>query len=736
MGWFDEQIEFRKKHERELLSDSFEGIARSITGRKLRSTLQDQEDVSDAVSALLKHFGLKEREVPASIRGLQDRLDYLLSPTGILYREVILNKGWHADAMGPMITSLKEEGTVIAVLPSDMGGYEYVDPRTGKNVRVSAKEEQRISNEALCFYRPLPMRELKLKDLLRYMMSCLTMRDLVSFGIAALAITLVGLLMPKLNQILMGTVVENASMQLLYAVVSFLFFATVGSILLSIIRTMLLARIRFKLNINVSAATMMRILSMPATFFRDYSAGELNQYISYMDSLCSTIVDSLFSTAITGVFSLVYLTQIFAFAPSLVWPSLIVTLLTLGISLLSAFVQMRIDAEKMTYTAKERGFVYALISGIQKIRLSGSENRAFAKWSRMYSESAKLTFNPPTIIRFSQVFVTAITLTGTAIMYFVAVKNKVSVADYYAFNTAYAYISSAFSSLAAMALSAASIKPIINLIKPLLAATPESSTAKETVTRLSGSIEMSHVTFGYDPESKPLFDDFNLTIAPRQYVAIVGKSGCGKSTLVRLLLGFEKPSRGVINYDKKDLQQLDLRSLRRQIGVVMQDGRLFSGSIFDNIVISAPTLKLQDAWDAAEIAGIADDIRDMPMGMNTLLQDGGGTISGGQRQRLMIARAIAPKPRILIFDEATSALDNITQKKVSEALDKMKCTRIVIAHRLSTIRHCDRILVIDGGKIAEDGTYEELIARNGIFAELVERQRLDIEPPADSEDEE
>ena len=732
MGWFDDQIEFRKKHEKELLRDSIELLARSVTGRKIRSSLADQEDVSDAVAGLLKYFGFKERETPANTRGLQDRLDFLLSSTGILYREVILKKGWHADAMGPMITSLREEGTVITVLPSHMGGYEYEDPRTGKSVHINAQEEKKISEEALCFYRPLPMRELKLKDLLRYMLSCLTVRDLVSFGVAALAITLVGMLMPKFNQILMGTVVESRSMQLLYAVMSFMLFVTVGSTLLGIIRAMLLSRIRYKLNINVSAATMMRILSMPASFFKDYSAGELNQYISYMDSLCSTIVDSLFSTAITGVFSLVYLTQIFAFAPSLVWPSLIVTLLTLGISMLSAMVQMRIDAEKMVYTAKERGFVYSLISGIQKIRLSGSENRAFAKWALLYSKSANLTFNPPTVIRLSSVFVTAISLTGTAIMYFVAVKNRVSVADYYAFNTAYAYISTAFSSLTTMALSAASIKPIIGLIKPLLAASPEASESKETVTRLSGSIELSHVTFGYDPESKPLFDDFNLTIPARQYVAIVGKSGCGKSTLVRLLLGFEKPQRGVINYDRKDLQQLDLRSVRRQIGVVMQDGRLFSGSIFENIVVSAPTLKLQDAWDAADIAGIADDIRDMPMGMNTMLQEGGGTISGGQRQRLMIARAIAPKPRILIFDEATSALDNITQKKVSDALDKMKCTRIVIAHRLSTIRHCDRILVIDGGKIAEDGTYEDLIQRNGIFAELVARQRLDTQSAPDT----
>ena len=725
MGWFDDQIEFRKKHERELLSDSFENIARSVTGRKIHTFLSEEEDVNDAVSNLLKHMGVKEREVPGNVKGLRDRLDFLLSSTGILYREIILSRGWQNDAMGPMIGSLKDTGTVIAILPSEMGGYEYTDPASGAKVKINGHTAANISEEALCFYRPLPMRELKLKDLLRYMLSCLTPRDRISVLLAAAAIALVGLLIPKLNQILTGTVIAAGSTRLLVAVVSFLFFATVTTILLTIIKNMLLARIRYKLNVNVSAATMMRILSLPAAFFRDYSVGELNQYIAYMDSLCTTIVDSLFSTAVTGVFSLIYLGQIFAFAPSLVLPSLIVTLATLAISLLSARVQMRIDQETMVTTARERGLVYAFINGIQKIRLSGAENRAFAKWSDLYVQTATTTFNPPAIIRLSSVLTTAVSLIGTAVMYFIAVKSKVTVADYFAFNASYAYISTAFSSLAAMALSAASIKPVVNLVKPLLSAKPETSDHRETVTRLSGAIEMSHVTFGYDPESKPIFEDFNLTIPARQYVAIVGKSGCGKSTLVRLLLGFEKPARGVINYDRKDLNQLDLRSVRRQIGTVMQDGRLFSGSIFDNIVISNPTLKLDEAWEAAEIAGIADDIRDMPMGMHTMLQDGGGTISGGQRQRLMIARAIAPKPKILIFDEATSALDNITQRKVSEALDKMKCTRIVIAHRLSTIKHCDRILVIDGGKIAEDGTYDELIAKGGIFAALAERQRLD-----------
>ena len=209
-----------------------------------------------------------------------------------------------------------------------------------------------------------------------------------------------------------------------------------------------------------------------------------------------------------------------------------------------------------------------------------------------------------------------------------------------------------------------------------------------------------------------------------EYVAIVGKTGCGKSTLLRLLLGFEVPTKGAIYYDGRDVTKIDMTSLRRKIGTVTQNGSLFQGDIYSNIVITDPLLTVDDAWEAAEIAGIADDIRQMPMGMNTFVSEGQGGISGGQKQRIMIARAVAPKPKILMLDEATSALDNITQKKVSESLDKLKCTRIVIAHRLSTIKNCDRILVIDDGKIMEEGKYEELMAKEGYFAELVKRQQL------------
>jgi ABC-type bacteriocin/lantibiotic exporter with double-glycine peptidase domain len=324
-----------------------------------------------------------------------------------------------------------------------------------------------------------------------------------------------------------------------------------------------------------------------------------------------------------------------------------------------------------------------------------------------------------------------IAVAGNLALYFFAVKNGVTGSQYISFTASFGAVSAAFGALADIAMTISTIKPTLEMAEPILKAEPEASEGREILTSLSGNIELNNISFRYNPSMPYVLKNLNLKIRSGEYIAIVGRTGCGKSTLVRLLLGFETPEKGAIYYDGKDITSLDLRSLRRRIGSVTQDGTLIQGEIFENIVISAPQLTLKDAWEAAEIAGIADDIREMPMGMNTVISEGQGGISGGQKQRLMIARAVAPKPKILIFDEATSALDNLTQKKVSDALDGLKCTRIIIAHRLSTIRHCDRILMLEDGKIIESGTYDELISQNGRFAEMVERQRLDREEPAE-----
>ncbi len=372
----------------------------------------------------------------------------------------------------------------------------------------------------------------------------------------------------------------------------------------------------------------------------------------------------------------------------------------------------------MELSSKKSGMSYALISGVQKIKFSGAEMRAFARWGNLYAEWARLTYNPPMFLKINSVISSAISLAGTLLMYSIAVSSGMSVANYYAFNTAYGMVSGAFISLASITLTVAQIKPIMDMIKPIMEAVPEISEGKQMITRLSGSIELDNVSFRYNENMPLVIDDLSLKIRPGQYVAIVGATGCGKSTLLRLMLGFESPQKGAVYVDGKDIAAVDLKSLRRNIGVVMQNGKLFTGDIFSNIIISAPWLTMDEAWHAAELAGIAEDIRRMPMGMHTMISEGSGGISGGQRQRLMIARAIAPKPSVLMFDEATSALDNLTQKTVSESLDSLKCTRIVIAHRLSTIKQCDRILVLDKGKIIENGTYGQLRQRVDDTAEL------------------
>ena len=445
-----------------------------------------------------------------------------------------------------------------------------------------------------------------------------------------------------------------------------------------------------------------------------------------INALCNMLVSTVLTTGLTSVFSLIYISQIFIYAPALVVPALLIILVTLVFSVVSSMLQMRHGKREMELDGKESGMTYSLISGVQKIKLAGAEKRAFARWGNLYARKAKLEYDPPMFLKINSVISLAISLVGTLVMYASAVGSGVSVADYYAFSTAYGMVSGAFSSLAGIALTVAQIKPILEIVKPFFDTVPEIAEEKQVLTRLSGGIELNNVSFRYNENMPLVVDDLSLKIRPGQYVAIVGKTGCGKSTLMRLLLGFEKPQKGAIYYDGRDIERIDLKSLRRRIGVVIQNGKLFQGDIYSNIVISAPWLTVKDAWEAAELAGIADDIRKMPMGMNTLISEGSGGISGGQRQRLMIARAIAPKPKILMFDEATSALDNLTQKKVSESLDSLKCTRIVIAHRLSTIKQCDRILVLDRGKIVEDGSYNSLIEKGGYFAELVARQRLDV----------
>ena len=726
MGWFTEQIRQRTENDQNVLEDSFFRMASVVMDKWDANRLEDKRQIAkEAIDEILRFYHQKPVEIPEQIKDVNEQLEYVLRPTGLMTREVELGEGWQNDAYGPMLGYLKEAGTAVALLPGTIYGYYYKNPATGKKTRVTRKTAKLFSREALCFYQPLPMKKLGIPDLLKYMKNSITYGDLVVIVLATLAVQLVGMIEPRVYSLVTGKILQGHNMNLMAGVGVFLLTSAFAAQLIGLVRSLLMQRINTKTSQAVQASVMMRILSLPVSFFRRYSSGELSSRAGSVNSLCSMMLNNILSIGLSSLLSLLYVAQIFSFAPALVWPSLLIILATVVMSLAVSLVQIGISRKRMKLSAEEQGMSYAVMNGIQKIRLSGSEKRVFARWGRLYAKGAQLEYNPPLFLKINTVITTALSLIGTIVLYYLAIQTNVGVSQYYAFTAAYGRVMGAFSALAGIAVSVASIRPVLEMAEPILKAEPEVAADKQPVDRVTGHIEMSHVSFRYEENTPYVLNDLSLDIKAGEYVAIVGRTGCGKSTLVRLLLGFEKPEKGGIFYDRHDLNSIDPRSLRKHIGVVIQNGQLFQGDIFSNITISAPDLTLDEAWEAAEMAGIAQDIRDMPMGMQTLISEGQGGISGGQKQRLMIARAVAPKPSILIFDEATSALDNKTQKQVSGALDKLNCTRIVIAHRLSTIRNCDRILVMDKGTIIEEGTYDDLIAQNGHFAELVARQRLD-----------
>ena len=721
MGFFDEQLRTRLQGDREAISRSLGKLGEAISGESPPTVGGGAED---AVREIFTWFGEKPLEPPSLLTGFGDRLDYMLGPTGIQRRQVTLDGKWWRDAIGPML-AFTRDGGAVALLPRRRGGYCWVDHQTGRRIKADSETAKALTGEGLCFYRPLPQRELTMKDLFRFAIGALDAWDFSLVFLTGLLASLLGMVTPVVTQLLFGVVIPLGNLANLAPAAFLCVGAVVSAALVHVTNAMALSRASQKIQIAVENAAMGRLLNLPAQFFKEHDAGELQNRIDALSGLCAGLSGTLISSLISGAFSVVYLFQMRLLAPPLTAPALLIILLQVAMMAVSILLQTGLVRKQLDIATELSGMVYRLFSGIQKIKLAGAERRAFAKWAETYAKEAALRYNPPLLLKFQPAISGIIALGGSLVLYAGAATSGLSVADYMAFMTSYGLVSGALMSLSASVGSIAQMGPLAKLAEPIMKAAPETGGGKKAPPRLSGGLELANLSFRYTEDGPWVLDHCNLKIRPGQYIAVVGRTGCGKSTLMRLLLGFETPTSGAVYYDNRDLQSLDLRALRRNIGVVLQNSRLFTGDIYSNITISAPWLTLADAWEAARLAGVDEDIRKMPMGMQTLISEGGGGISGGQRQRLMIARAIAPKPRILMFDEATSALDNITQRTVSDSLAALRCTRIVIAHRLSTIRQCDRILVLDGGRIVEDGTYDELLAAGGFFAELVERQTLD-----------
>ena len=727
MSLFGEQLLSRSEAARKAVERNLLALGDTVMGqtdRYYEAETATQETIRQ-IELILRYYKLEIPEKPPFRKNILEQIDVLLQPSGAMKRRVLLSDGWWKESDGPLLAAVKEEGRVLALLPGRLGGYTYFDPKTGSRIKITQANQGIFEDEAYCIYKPLPRKEISGWAYVRFLLRQLNTSDQILILLAGLGVSFVGILTPLVTKIAFASVIPTGKMAMLISLTVMLVAAAVGGWLMRAVKFSLTERIRNRLDTVAQNAVFSRVMNLPTTFFSDKSAGSLAQQVYSLNMLPSLVCDILLSGVLTVALSLVNIYPIFSASSALVGPSLVILGVSVGLFWYTV-VQERIKIRaQLAGATKNSGIVYDFITGIQKIKLAGSEDMAFAKWLEVYREKAGTTFAVqfPASIRMQ--LLTFIRLLGTLWTFIIAYRNGLSVAQFAVFASAYGLIMSCIDTLAMYGNSFSCLRPILELGEPLLRTEPEQSSGKKTVTRLSGKIEMNNVTFRYTEDGPAILDDLSLSIKPGEYVAIVGKTGCGKSTLMKLLLGFMSPQQGGIYYDGVDLERLDLRSLRRNIGIVLQDGKLFPGDIFANLTVAAPWLTMDDAWEAAEKAGIADAIRSMPMGMHTLISEGGGGISGGQRQRLIIARAIITKSNILMFDEATSALDNITQKIVTDSLNSMGCTRIVIAHRLSTIRDCDRIIALDKGKIVESGTYDELIAKGGFFAELVSRQRID-----------
>lgn len=651
-------------------------------------------------------------------------VDYLARVSQINMREVLLTDRWWKNDNGPILAYFEEDDRPVALLPKGPSAYILHDVKNNTQIKVTEEVARKLSPRGVIFYRPFPAKKINLVDLMKFAMEGTWRRDVLTVLAVSLLGALIGLIVPKVTQQIFDVYIPggevNQLSQIGLLLVGFLF----GKALFDLCRGLAMLRLEGKMESSIQSAVWDRLLALPVGFFKDYTAGELAMRTFGISQIRAMISGAMSSTILTGVFSVLYIFQIFQYGKDLAKYAVVMILLLMVVSYVLGRIQMKQEREFLSITNKTGGLVLQLLNAVAKFRVAAAENRAFQQWANLFTESRKINYKKETITTIITTITTAAPLVFNLVFYVIAVKKGVELqaGTFIAFTTAFGGLSGGMISIIQTVIQINVIKPTYEMSKPILETLPEYDDLQEDPGQLRGSIKVSGVSFRYEDDGPMILHDINLEVKEGEYVAIVGPSGSGKSTLFRMLLGFEKPDAGQVYYDNKDLATVNVREVRRQIGVVMQNAQLMSGDIFSNIIGANTRLTMDDAMRAVKMAGMEEDIAAMPMGLHTVVSEGATTLSGGQRQRLLIARAIVNNPKILYFDEATSALDNKTQKIVQESLDGLQSTRIVIAHRLSTIINCDRIIVLEKGRITEEGTYEELMAKGGTFYQLAQRQ--------------
>jgi ATP-binding cassette subfamily C protein len=658
---------------------------------------------------------------------LRDPVSAIAAASGVRTRTVALRGDWWHQDVGPMVGRRESDGAPVALLPVSPRRYQLYDPGARSRVSVDAAVAGSLEPFAWCFYRPFPARALTARDLVRFGLKG-AQRDLATVLLMGAGVGLLGMALPVVTGVVFDSIIPGADRNQLLVVTLILMVAAICGSLFQVVQGFALNRLEARMDATLQAAVWDRLLSLPVPFFRDYTAGDLAMRSLGISAMRRLVTDSVTSSLLAGASSVFGFALLFYYSWRLALLATGLTALTVLAATLTGYYQVRYQRELMSVAGRLSGMLLQLVNGVSKLRVSATENRAFAAWAREFSRKKEIAYKTRTLSIAFSVFAAVIPVLSAAALFASASRlldqasgTALSTGSFLAFTATFVQFQFSALAFSSAFVSMLSVVPLYERARPILAALPESDRAMSDPGELAGNIEVKHVTFRYRPEAPLVLRDVSVTIPAGRFVAIVGPSGSGKSTLFRMLMGFETPESGAIYFDDQDQAHLDVQSLRQQIGVVLQSGRLLTDSLYKNIVGNA-RLTMEDAWAAAAMAGLEKDIKAMPMGMHTVVSEGGGGLSGGQRQRVMIARAIVKKPRILLFDEATSALDNETQAIVSQSLESLQATRLVIAHRLSTIVHADYIYVMEKGAVVQEGTYQELMQQPGPFADLARRQ--------------
>lgn len=717
-------------HRQGALDDALRSIGSVLESKRIGrgySEAASEDPLLAACELVGKALDIPVRAPADTNAGLAEPLLLISKASRFRVRQIMLRGDWWNRDHGPFLGWKNETRAPVALIPRGRTAYEMVDPSAGTRVRVTEEIADTIEPFADTFYRSFKDGAVKLVDVVKFGSHGLR-ADYLSIAIMGVFVGVLGTLSPIFTGQIFDTVIPSAARGQLAQYGVALFSAAIAVGAFSITRAIAVLRVEGKMDYSIQAALWDRLLNLPSTFFRNFAAGDLADRAAGVDAIRAT-TSGVGVTAILGsVTSMFQLFVMFRINMKMALIGAGLVFIAVVLTAAANYAQLSHQRKQFAIRGRIAGKVLQFLTGVSKLRVAGAEDHAFKVWARDFSEQKRIAFIIGRIENFVAVFnagypvICSLIIYGTMVSVQAAGTAELSTGDFIAFNASFAMFLAAMLALSKASLSLLAVVPVYERLVPILVSEAEITDDRKHPGELTGEIDLYHVNFRYDPDGPLILQNVSLKIKPGEFVAFVGPSGSGKSTILRVLLGFETPESGNVYYDGQDLKTLDIREVRQQMGVVLQSSKLMPTDIFRNIIGPNSRLTIDDAWEAAEMAGLADDVRGMPMGMHTVISEGGGAFSGGQKQRLMIARAIVTRPRILFFDEATSALDNKTQKMVSDSLDAMHATRIVIAHRLSTIINADRIVVLVAGRVEEQGTYEELMAKNGIFADLAKRQ--------------